>query len=181
VNRIIQLSSVTYQVFIKNTNCNATSTGCICVTTTEKLRAKCKICHISVLAVTVKRLGSKNITQDSITEELQSLIAVCESIWRVRCMCQRLQQVASVSELITNTTFKHFIAIQQPVQLSFWVADIPQQWRPGCLQCSISNLKVLHTVTHVHCLLTLLVLHSNKENWPRQDTLPDYETYSRLG
>jgi len=60
-------------------------------------------------------------------------------------MCQRLQQVASVSELITNTTFKHLVAIQQPVQLSLWVADIPQQGRPGCLQCSVSHLNILST------------------------------------
>jgi hypothetical protein len=100
----------------------------------------CKILNMSHFS-----LGSKSITQNSITKELQSLIAVCESIWRVWCMCQRLQQIASVSELITNTTFKHLVAIQQPTQLSLWVADIPQQGRPGCLQCSISHLKILST------------------------------------
>lgn len=119
------------------------------------------MCKISVSAVIVKKSGSKNVTQNSITKEFQSLIAVCESIWRVRCMRQRLQQIASVSELITNTTFKHFVAIQQSVQLSLWVADIPQQGRPWCLQCFIPHLK-----NSTHC---------------RQDILQDYETYGNLG
>jgi len=60
-------------------------------------------------------------------------------------MCQRLQQVASVSELITNTTFEHLIATQQPVQLGLWIADVPQQGRPGCLQGTLPHLKILST------------------------------------
>jgi len=47
-------------------------------------------------------------------------------------MSERLQQVAPVSELVTNVMFKHFIAIQQLLKFSLWVTYIPQQGRPGC-------------------------------------------------